>query len=214
MKKSVTFSLFSLQALILLIAITNLYVTFTNKVNITHTQKSLLETQVKLEPTFNVMAEIEKAKLEQEEAQRPLEKGALAPSFTLQNENEQEVKLETYKGKQTLLVFTQPDCPYCEKFYPILNKFQDERQDINVVIMQIDATPSQNKQFKKAHKINAPILAITYKELQTYKIQHTPTSILIDEKGEILGTTLVFRELEGLLHFVDNPTIASNNQNG
>jgi methylamine dehydrogenase accessory protein MauD len=201
MKKSIIISLISLQVLILVGVATTAYFTFMNKARIRATQRVMVDTQDKLSSTFDFMDKVATQTKKAEEVKMPLTEGSEAPTFSLKDENSQEVKLEDYKGKKTLLVFSQESCPYCKDFYPVLNEFQAQKEDVNVVVMQIGSTPEQNKKYKQEESITAPLLAASYEQLTAYKIKNTPTSVLLDEEGKVLGTKNVSK-LEELISFV------------
>jgi methylamine dehydrogenase accessory protein MauD len=202
MKKSIIISLISLQVLILVGVATTAYFTFMNKARIRATQHVMVDTQDRLNSTFEFMDKVAEQNKKAEEVNNPLSEGSKAPTFALKNENSQEVKLEDYKGKKTLLVFSQESCGYCQKFYPVINKFQAQQEDVNVVIMQIGSTPEQNKKYKQKESIAAPLLAASYEQLTAYKIKVTPTSVLLDEEGKVLGTKNNVSKLEELISFV------------
>jgi thioredoxin-related protein len=134
-------------------------------------------------------------------AETSLSKGSEAPTFSLQDENNQEIKLEDYKGKKTLLVFSQEGCDYCEKFYPVLNAFLSQKEDVHVVVMQIGSTPAQNKIYKQQQDIKPTLLAATVNVVKNYKVEVTPTSVLLDEEGKIIASKGI-SELDELYDFV------------
>ena len=198
MKKSLIISIISLQVLILAAVGTNTYLTHMNKARIRATQRVMVETQEKLASTFEVMDKVAESKKQEQAghtAQAPveegLEAGSEAPAFSLQNEEGKEVSLADLYGKKTLLVFSQESCPYCQNFYPVLNDFGAAREDVNVVVMQLGSTPEQNKAYKQQQGIDATVLAAGADELVAYKVTKTPTSVLLDEEGKVLGTRAV-----------------------
>ena len=201
MKKSILISLFCLQILTLAGVGATAYFTFMNKARIRATQRVLVDTQESLSSTVAFMDKIAKAEQEQEAAQRPLASGTAAPNFSLADENGQTVSLQDLQGQKTLLVFSQESCPYCKNFYPVLNEFQATQDDVRVVIMQLDSTPEQNKAYKEQEGIHATMLAATANELQQYKVMQTPTSVLLDEEGTVLGVQAVSQlaELQGFV---------------
>lgn len=203
MKKSLIITLVSLQLFTLAGVGATTYFTFMNKARIRATQRVMVDTQDKLSSTFTFMDKIAAETKKAEEANMPLAAGIPAPDFSLPDENEQEMSLASYKGKKTLLVFSQESCPYCKNFYPVLNEFQAQQADVNVVVMQLGSTPEQNKAYKTKEGIKAPLLAATFAELQAYKVQNTPTSILLDEEGKVLGSQNV-TQLDELMAFVEN----------
>ena len=108
------------------------------------------------------------------------------------------------KGQKTLLVFSQDGCGYCEEYFPELSKFTNQRDDIKVVVMQYGLSPEQNQAFKMSKGLEkATFLTATAEVMVSYKIQGTPTSILLDEEANILGTENIVK-LDDLLSFVDN----------
>lgn len=207
MKKSVIIPLFGLQVLILVGIVTTAYFTFMNKARIRATQQVLIDTQDKLSSTFEFMDKLSESKEKQAELEKPLTPGVEAPTFALLDENKQEVMVADYKGKKTLLVFSQESCGYCTKFLPILNEFKKERQDVNIAVMQLNSTPDQNIAYKKENGIHLSFLAATETELQNYKVKYTPTSILLDEEGKVIDSRSV-STLEDLIQFVEQ-TIAT-----
>lgn len=206
MKKSIIIALFGIQVLILVGVAATSYFSFMNKARIRATQRVMVDTQEKLSSTFAFMDKIGAQQKQAEDAKRPLAEGVRAPTFALEDENKQKVKLSDYKGQKILLVFSQESCPYCKKFYPILNEFQTKQEGVKVVVMQIGSTPDQNKKYKQQEGINAPLLAASYQELSAYKIQQTPTSVLLDEEGKVLGTKAV-SQLEDLIDFVEKSCV-------
>jgi thioredoxin-related protein len=204
MKKSVIIGMFSIQFLILAGVAASIYFTFMNKERIRATQRVMVDTQEKLGTTFAFMDQVTEEKKKIEDAQKPLVAGAAAPSFTLEDENQKQVTLADYKGKKTLLVFSQESCPYCIDFYPVLNAFQETQQDVEVVIMQLGSDSKNNKAYKMQQGINAPILAATQAELESYKIVSTPTSVLLDEEGKIIASKSITK-LDELFDFAGKP---------
>ena len=88
---------------------------------------------------------------------------------------------------------------FCSQYN--LNEFQEQQADVQVVVMQLGSSPEQNKKYKQQQGINAPLLAATHEQLQAYKVQGTPTSVLLDEEGKVLGTKTV-NKLDQLISFV------------
>lgn len=208
MKKPIIITIISLQILTMGGIATTAYFTFMNKARIRATQRVMVETQEKLSSTFAFMDKVAEQTAQAEAARAPLEEGSKAPSFALKDENAQEVTLADYKGRKTLLVFSQESCRYCQNFYPVLNAFQEQQEEVQVVVMQLGSTPEGNKQYKEQEGIKATLLAASTAELQAFKVQVTPTSILLDEEGYVLGSKTV-SQLAELMDFVENPYSAN-----
>ncbi|MEO0585058.1 MAG: redoxin family protein [Bacteroidota bacterium] len=202
MNKSILTGIIALQIIALLGIAGTAYFTHMNKARIQATQRVMVDTQMRLASTFAFMDDVQSKKFEREEARKPLAVGTLAPDFSLTDENNEEVNLDDFKGNKTLLVFSKEGCPYCQDYYPVLNEFQSQKSDVNIVVMQLGSEPEQNKQFKKQQGIEVPLLAASVDELKAYKIRGTPTSILLDEEGKILGSKVVSK-LDELVEFVE-----------
>ena len=209
MKKSVIISLFSIQILILVGVAATSYFSFMNRARIRATQRVMVETQESLKTTIEVMDKVAARQEPEPSASQDLASGTPAPDFSLEDENGQTVTLKDLFGKKTLLVFSQEGCPYCKNFYPVLNEFQLRDAEVQVVIMQLESTPEQNKRYKAQEGIQAPILAATIQELINYRVEGTPTSILLDEKGIVLGSQPV-QHLDELLSFVKSSVSPTN----
>jgi peroxiredoxin len=195
MRKQFIIGMMVSQCLILIGLATTSYFTFTNK-------QVLVETEKKLANTFIFMDEMAALKTKSVEARKPLAVGSQAPEFALMDENEQQINLSDYKGKKTLLVFSSEGCDFCKNFYPVLNKFIAHSNDVQVVIMQLGSSPEKNKQYKKEIGINAPLLSATQSEMKNYKVKGTPTSVLIDKNGRVIGTENI-TQLPELLRFAN-----------
>lgn len=178
------------------------YFTFMNKARIQAAQRVLVDTQYSLSSTVEFMDEMADAKKKLEEQKKPLMAGIKAPDFTLKNENNEEVSLASFSGKKTLFVFSQPGCGYCEQFYPELKRFTEESSEVQVAIMQLHAGVEENKVIKEEKGLEIPFLATSNEVMTAYKVRGTPTSILIDEEGRVLGTQNV-TTLEDLNTFIN-----------
>lgn len=194
MKKSILVSLFGLQTLTLGGIAIIAYYTFLN-------QAHIQTTQTKLASTFTFMDKMAEMKKEQEEALKPIAVGSQAPEFNLKNEDGKDVQLKDLRGQKTLLVFSQVNCQHCEQFYPILNAFQEKQANVHVVLMHYGATPEQNKDYKAKKGIKATMLVAAARQMNDYKVRDTPTSVLLDSEGKVLGTKNV-TNLNDLLAFV------------
>ncbi|WP_395065404.1 peroxiredoxin family protein [Flavobacterium sp.] len=202
MKNSNSITILSLQFFTFIIT---LVITF----KILKTQQLVVETRKNLETTIKVMSDIDKQnkqavteKTKQEVKMKPVALGEKAPDFSLKDDNNKIVSLKDYRGKKVILVISDPQCENCQNFYPVLNQFSIIDKNTEVLIMMVETTPEQNKLYKKEKNINAKILATPVNDVISYGIQATPTSIVIDENGFIIGnkvcTTLI--ELTNLVN--------------
>jgi peroxiredoxin Q/BCP len=135
--------------------------------------------------------------------------GVKAPTFTLQDENGQEVSLEDFKGKPVLLVFVRGDwCPGC---HIMLRSYEMNREKLKVrdiTLLTIGPDPvGVNKQMAekigvKFHILSDPDQGVAMQytvELQSpspaapkgYKGIPLPASFLVDKHGIIRHTSRV-----------------------
>lgn len=162
------------------------------------------ETKSSLSTTIAFMDEMAAVKKQEEALLQPLVAGAPAPGFTLPGHNQQDVSLSDYAGKNVLLVFSQVGCGYCDSYYPELKNYTEQYPETEVVVLQYGSTPEENRSFMASAGLSsATFVTPTTEVLASYKIQKTPTTVLIGKKGEILGSENVVT-FDDLVSFVSN----------
>ncbi|MBO1000638.1 thiol-disulfide oxidoreductase ResA [Bacillus sp. SD075] len=125
-----------------------------------------------------------------------LDQSNLAPDFTLQDLNSNEVKLSDYRGKGVLLNFWATYCPPCEKEMPYLNNVYQQYKDKGIEILAVNAQEPRIivSPFVSEKKLSFPILLDrTGEAVDLYKVNNLPVTYLINENGEITQT--IFGEL-------------------
>lgn len=123
----------------------------------------------------------------------------LAPQFTEQDINDKgTISLNTYRGKVVMLNFWATWCPPCKAEVPALEQLQETHKDALVIIgAAVFSSSVDIDQFYKDYKINYPIIMGSYELMDEYgKISAVPTTILINKKGEIVGTVVGSRTQE------------------
>ncbi|MBP2072274.1 peroxiredoxin family protein [Thermoanaerobacterium butyriciformans] len=120
-------------------------------------------------------------------AQVGIEKGDLAPDFTLKDVNGKTVTLSKLRGKKVILNFWATTCPYCKIEMPELNKFYENNKN-DVVLLAIDIGEDksvvENYLEGKGYSFDV-LLDSDAKVAMDYKVQFIPMSFFIDEKGII-----------------------------
>lgn len=168
----------------------------TNNVAITNLANSLVS-------TISYSDQLEQDRIEREEAMKPLAAGTKAPNFTLVNQNNEPVSLDSYQGKKVTLVFSQKGCSYCDDYYAVVNEYSKKyKDDREVLILQAGASLKENKRLIKEQKLTSNVLNLDDMTLLTqYKVFKTPTTIVIDEQGNVksTGTVASLEELTTLL---------------
>ncbi|MGJ7046177.1 TlpA family protein disulfide reductase [Thermoanaerobacterium thermosulfurigenes] len=120
-------------------------------------------------------------------AQVGIEKGDLAPDFTLKDVNGKTVTLSKLRGKKVILNFWATTCPYCKIEMPELNKFYENNKN-DVVLLAIDIgedkSTVENYLSGKGYSFNV-LLDSDAKVAMDYKVQFIPMSFFIDKDGII-----------------------------
>ncbi|MEG6565422.1 TlpA family protein disulfide reductase [Thermoanaerobacterium saccharolyticum] len=120
-------------------------------------------------------------------AQIGIEKGDLAPDFTLKDVNGKTVTLSKLKGKKVILNFWATTCPYCKIEMPELNKFyQNNKNDVVLLAIDIgeDKSTVENYLAGKGYSFDV-LLDSDAKVAMDYKVQFIPMSFFIDKDGII-----------------------------
>lgn len=120
-------------------------------------------------------------------AQVGIEKGDLAPDFTLKDVNGKTVTLSKLKGKKVILNFWATTCPYCKIEMPELNKFyQNNKNDVVLLAIDIgeDKSTVENYLAGKGYSFDV-LLDSDAKVAMDYKVQFIPMSFFIDKDGII-----------------------------
>lgn len=120
-----------------------------------------------------------------------LEKGNIAPDFTLQTVDGKTSKLSDYRGKKVILNFWATWCPPCKAEMPHMEAFYKENQDKGIGIVSVNLTtgetnPNNVPKFIKDYGLTFPVLLDANGEAgNLYQAFTIPTSYIIDTKGII-----------------------------
>jgi peroxiredoxin len=118
-------------------------------------------------------------------ARNGLKAGTPAPGFRLPQLNGEELALEELRGKQVLLVFSDPHCGPCSALAPGLGKFHREQPQVKVVMIS-RGEPKENRAKVKEHGFTFPVVLQQRWEIsRRYAMFATPIAYLIDESGVI-----------------------------
>lgn len=128
-----------------------------------------------------------------------LKAGTAAPGFELPEIRGGTVALDEYRGRQVLLVFSDPHCGPCEELAPHLNRIHQEHRDNGLsVVMVSRGEPDENRRKAQAHGYGFPVAVQRRWEVSSrYGIFATPVGFLIDEHGLIARD--VARGVDGIL---------------
>ncbi|QCR31559.1 peroxiredoxin [Lysinibacillus sp. SGAir0095] len=124
-----------------------------------------------------------------------LEKGQIAPDFTLETLSGEPLTLSELKGKKVILNFWASWCPPCKKEMPHLQKYyQEEAKEENAVIVAVNLTHTERsldeiktvQQFVDSYELSFPIPLMKEKGVdRLYQIMTIPSTFMIDSTGRI-----------------------------
>ncbi|HVS06652.1 MAG TPA: redoxin domain-containing protein [Candidatus Dormibacteraeota bacterium] len=113
--------------------------------------------------------------------------GTEAPNFTLPDLAGRKRTLADFRGKRTLLVFSDPDCGPCQTLAPSLAQLHEAHQGNNLVVLMVSKGDLEaNRQKAREHGFNFPVvLQRNWEVSKDYAMFATPVGYLIDERGVI-----------------------------
>jgi peroxiredoxin len=132
-----------------------------------------------------------------------LKAGEVAPEFRLPRIDGSELALADLRGRQVLLVFSDPNCGPCDELAPGLQQIHAERPDLQVLMVsRRDAEATGAK--AAALGLTFPIVLQRQWEISLkYAMFATPIAYLIDEQGVLLSDVAV--GVEPILALADAP---------
>ncbi|QRZ16243.1 methylamine dehydrogenase accessory protein MauD (plasmid) [Paracoccus methylovorus] len=102
-------------------------------------------------------------------------------------------------GKPTLLMFTAPTCPVCDKLFPIIKSIA-KAEKIDVVMVS-DGAPEEHARFLKNHELGQIRYVVSAEMGMAFQVGKIPYGVLLDAGGTIKakGLTNTREHLESLL---------------
>lgn len=117
-----------------------------------------------------------------------IEIGKLAPNFTLENLDGQEVSLEDYRGKIVMLNFWASWCPPCRQEMPDMKRLQEENEDLVIFAVNVKEEKSKVESFIEEGGYGFEVALDPEGEIAAiYLVSAFPTSYFIDKEGILLG---------------------------
>jgi peroxiredoxin len=112
-----------------------------------------------------------------------LKAGTRAPDFTLPLIAGGNVSLSEFRGRPTLIVFSDPKCRPCDELAPQLQRLHIESSDVPIVMISRGDAES-NRQKAKAFGLTFPVALQRHWEIsKEYGIFATPVGYLVGEDG-------------------------------
>jgi peroxiredoxin len=109
--------------------------------------------------------------------------GEPAPAFTLPDLSGHSVSLADFQGKQTLLLFWNPGCGFCQQ---MLADLKDLEAELPQEILSLLVVSTGNSDENRAMELRSPVLLDEGFTIgPTFGIHGTPMAVLIDAQGKI-----------------------------
>ena len=126
--------------------------------------------------------------------------GDAAPEFDLPDYFGQSVHIGgASEGRPTLLMFTAPTCPVCDKLFPIIKSIA--RAEKIGVVMISDGAPEEHARFLETHELGQIRYVVSAEIGMAFQVGKIPYGVLLDADGVIKakGLTNTREHLESLL---------------
>jgi cytochrome c biogenesis protein CcmG/thiol:disulfide interchange protein DsbE len=121
----------------------------------------------------------------------PLDPGAMAPDWKLQNLDGKTVQLSDFKGKVVVLDFWATWCPPCRAEIPDFIALQNQYKDKGLVVIGVSLDqggPGVVSSFAKTQGMNYSVVMGTDDVAAQYgDIQAIPTTFVIDRSGKVVA---------------------------
>ncbi len=102
-------------------------------------------------------------------------------------------------GRSTLIMFTAPTCPVCDKLFPIIKSIA-KAEKLSVVMIS-DGAQDEHKRFLDNHELGQIRYVVSAEAGMAFQVGKIPYGVLIDPQGIIRskGLTNTREHLESLL---------------
>lgn len=138
----------------------------------------------------------------QKELETALEVGKIAPSFTLNDINNDSISLESLRGKYVLIDFWAGSCRPCREENPVLKTVYERfgGKDFEIISVSLDKSVEDWNKAVKEDGLYWTLLHDPMGETaQAYAIQSIPSTWLLNREGEIIEKQIRGQELMQIL---------------
>lgn len=127
--------------------------------------------------------------------------GDAAPVFDLPDHAGATVRIggSSAASRPTLLMFTAPTCPVCDKLFPLIKSIA--RAEKFAVVMISDGQPDEHQRFLAKHELGDIRYVVSAEVGMAFQVGKIPYGVLLDAEGVIRakGLTNTREHLESLL---------------
>lgn len=147
----------------------------------------------------------------------PIKVGAVAPDFSLQDQDGRNVTLREFVGKTVVLEWFDKDCDYTKRDYKekATKSLAEKYADKGVVWLAINSTRTSdvgaNKKWAEHNELKYPVLDdATRAQARAYSVTTVPVFVIVDKHGNVAYTGGIDddesregRKREGKVRYVD-----------
>ena len=128
--------------------------------------------------------------------------GMPVPGFTLKDKDDNNISINSFRGKYVLLDFWFTGCAYCDKLIPHFREIYEELRDKDFEIIGISVDQNKSTWLETLEKKNTPWIQLLDNEKKVasqFGMAGYPTLILIDNEGYVAKRLVGYREKEDLI---------------
>ncbi|WP_028594299.1 redoxin domain-containing protein [Paenibacillus assamensis] len=127
-------------------------------------------------------------------------KGRLFPQLQFETVQHGRIDLANNSKKGAIIAFASTSCEQCKLIYPIIKQFDQERQDISIMML-IDGPFNQVAAAIEKYDIPVPVTQITKEDMARLETGFFPFVYYLNERGEVQtkGVVNVHEQLELLV---------------
>jgi peroxiredoxin len=115
--------------------------------------------------------------------------GEPAPPIKLRDLEGESVGLEDFRGEDTLVLFWNPGCGFCQQMLPEIKQWEENRPDGTPKLLFVSAgTEEANRDMKLSSKV---VLDQQFAAGRAFGASGTPSAVLVDGEGRIASEVAV-----------------------
>jgi thiol-disulfide isomerase/thioredoxin len=115
--------------------------------------------------------------------------GEPAPEVTLADLEGRTVELKDFKGQETLVLFWNPGCGFCQQMLPEIKQWEENRPEGTPKLLFVSAgTEEANREMKLSSKV---VLDQQFAAGRAFGASGTPSAVLVDAEGRIASEVAV-----------------------
>ncbi|MFD0715647.1 peroxiredoxin family protein [Paenibacillus sp. GCM10027626] len=121
-----------------------------------------------------------------------LERGNIAPDFTLQAFEGEDLTLSSFRGEKVILNLWASWCPPCRAEMPDMQAFYEDHQANGIKVLAVNLTAAEKAVedvavFVDEYKLTFPVAMDDQNAVaEMYRVRSIPSTFILDEEGKII----------------------------